>query len=903
MDYNISVIKRNGKSEPLMLEKIDIVLEWAVEGISNVSISEIQINSHIQFYDKIKTETIQRIMIKSAADLISEKTPNYQYVAARLLMFNLRKEVSNSFIPNLYEIVTRNVKNGFYDPVLLEEYDEEDYEIMESFINHERDFDLAYAGAMQLIGKYLVQDRVTETIFETPQIAFMLIAATVFSKYSLKERMKYIKELYNALSTFEVSLPTPIMAGVRTPQKQYSSCVLIECGDSLDSINATTSSIVKYVSQKAGIGIGASAIRTLGSPVRKGDAYHTGVTPFYRLFQSAVNSCSQGGVRKGSATLYVQLWSLEIEDILVLKNNRGSEDNRVRHMDYGIQLNKLMYERLVRGENITLFSPSDVPNLLEAFYSDSDKFAELYTQYEATNSIRKKVLKASELFGILATERMETGRIYIQNVDHANMRGPFNSKKAPIKQSNLCCVTGDTAVDVIVDGELTMGIPISYIAAICDESEVLIKSYNLEDEEIEFNKVEAAAMTRENAELVQVTDSLESISLFCTPDHLIYTENRGYVQAEELSYDDIVFFCEEQSVLSFSPVVKKLDEIEDVYDVQVANTNNFFANEILVHNCEIDLPTKPLNNVNDAEGEIALCTLAAINIGKMKSLSEIEKRANILVRTLDEILDYQEYPVPAAKTSTQKYRPLGIGITNYAYYLAKNDVKYSDGSALQLTHELFETFQYYLTKASVELAKEKDRCEGFDNLVYSDGIIPCIDLYKPDVDNLCDYKLQHEWESLRDDIRKYGIRNATISAQMPVETSSQTTNSTNGIEPPRSLISIKQSKHGILKQVVPEIVRLKNKYECAWDMPDIKGYLNLCGIMQRYIDQGISTNTYYNPQNFPEERIPMSLIIQDLLLAYKLGIKQLYYHNTYDGKSDDDGSSKQSDCDSGACKI
>jgi ribonucleoside-diphosphate reductase alpha chain len=738
----IQVTKRDGSKESLDLEKLHRVVFWATEGITGVSASEVEIKSHIQFYNGIKTSNIQETLIKSAADLISEETPNYQYVAGRLITYHLRKQVYNSYEPwPLLDLVRKNVESGFYDTGLLAAYSEDEWAKLDSAIVHSRDENFTYAAMEQWRGKYLVQNRVTNDIFETPQIAYMLIAATLFQTYSKETRIGYVIDYYNAISNHDISLPTPVMAGVRTPQKQFSSCVLIETDDSLDSINATTSAVVKYVSQKAGIGIGAGRIRALGSPIRNGDAYHTGVIPFFKLFQAATRSCSQGGVRNGAATLYYPIWHLEIEDMLVLKNNKGTDDNRVRHMDYGVQFNKTMYERLLSGGDITLFSPKDVPEMYDAFFTDADRFKELYETAERNTKLRKKKIKAADLFSRFMQERKDTGRIYLQNVDHANTHSPFKEKVAPIKMSNLCC--------------------------------------------------------------------------------------------------------------------------------------------------EIDLPTVPLNDVNDEDGRIALCTLSAINWGNVKSPHDFEKMCKLAVRGLDALLSYQQYPVKAAEISTREFRPLGIGIINFAYWLAKNDVSYSDPRALPLVDEYAEAWSYYLIKASADLAKEQGPCTRWQDLKYADGLLP-IDTRKKDIDELVPYQERMNWRSLREQILSHGMRNATLMALMPAETSAQISNATNGIEPPRSYVSVKQSKDGVLKQVVPEYRRLKNKYELLWDQKSPEGYLNICAVLQKYIDQGISVNTSYNPQHFEDEKIPMSDMLKHLLMFYKYGGKQLYYFNTNDGQGEVD---------------
>ena len=761
MNQSLLVTKRDGSKERINLDKIHRVLDWAAEGLNNVSVSQVELRSHIQFYDGIRTADIHETIIKAAADLISRDAPDYQYLAARLAIFHLRKKAYGQFEPpKLYDHVVKLVEMGKYDKHLLEDYTAEEFAQMDEFIDHWRDMNFSYAAVKQLEGKYLVQNRVSGEIYESAQFLYILVAACLFSNYPRETRLSYVKRFYDAVSTFKISLPTPIMAGVRTPTRQFSSCVLIECGDSLDSINATSSAIVKYVSQRAGIGINAGRIRALGSPIRGGEAFHTGCIPFYKHFQTAVKSCSQGGVRGGAATLFYPLWHLEVESLLVLKNNRGVEGNRVRHMDYGVQLNRLMYQRLIKGGDITLFSPSDVPGLYDAFFADQDEFERLYMQYEADDSIRKQKVKAVELFSLMMQERASTGRIYIQHVDHCNTHSPFDPAIAPVRQSNLCL--------------------------------------------------------------------------------------------------------------------------------------------------EIALPTKPLSDVNDENGEIALCTLSAFNLGVIESLDDLEELAVLAVRALDALLDYQDYPILAAKRGAMGRRTLGIGVINYAYYLAKNGVRYSDGSANNLTHKTFEAIQYYLLKASNELAKEQGACPWFNETTYAQGVLP-IDTYKKDLDTICNEPLHYDWETLRCEIKQHGLRNSTLSALMPSETSSQISNATNGIEPPRGHISIKASKDGILRQVVPEYERLKNAYELLWEMPNNDGYLQLVGLMQKFIDQSISANTNYDPSRFPSGKVPMKQLLKDLLTAYKFGAKTLYYQNTRDGAEDvqDDLQAVAEDdgCESGACKI
>lgn len=752
----MQVTKRDGRLEPIDLDKIHRVVAWAAEGLDNVSVSQVELNSAIQFYDGMKTQVIHETIIKAAADLISENTPDYQYLAARLAVFHMRKIAYGRFTPpHLFEQVKKLTADGKYDAHILEDYSEAEFEELNEHIDHWRDLNLAYAAVQQMMGKYLVQDRVSKKVYESPQFLYMLVGMCLFANYDKEERMNYVKRFYDTTSKFIVSLPTPIMAGVRTPSRQFSSCVLIECDDSLDSINATSSAIVRYVSQRAGIGVNAGRIRGLGSPIRGGEAQHTGCIPFYKLFQTAVKCCSQGGVRGGAATLFYPLWHSEVESLLVLKNNRGVEDNRVRHMDYGVQINKTLYARLIKGQDITIFSPSDVPGLYDAFFEDQDKFEELYTKYEQDKSIRQRSIPATELFSLMMQERASTGRIYIQNVDHCNTHSPFIASVAPIRQSNLCM--------------------------------------------------------------------------------------------------------------------------------------------------EIALPTKPLNNINDEDGEIALCTLSAINLGMVNEITDIEEPAELMVRALDALLDYQDYPVKAAENGSMRRRTLGVGVINYAYYLAKNGVRYSDGSANALTHQTFEALQYYLLKASNKLAKEKGACPAFNETTYSQGLLP-IDTYKKDLDKVCQEPLCFDWESLRKEIVEYGLRNSTLTSLMPSETSSQIANATNGIEPPRGLVTVKTSKDGVLKQVVPDINNLRSQYELLWQMPNNDGYINLVAIMQKFVDQSISANTNYDPTLYEGGRVPMKVLLKDLLTAYKLGVKTLYYHNTRDGANDAQAD-MEDDCAGGACKI
>jgi ribonucleoside-diphosphate reductase alpha chain len=733
---NINVRKRDGEQEPFDVNKIHKVLEWATEGINGVSISEIELKANIQINDGMKTDDIHELLIKSASELISEHTVNYQYVAARLVNYKLRKQVYGQYDPwSLISITTQNIMRGVYDGEVLREYTEQEFDALDRYIKHDRDNEFTYVGMEQFRGKYLVQDRITKVPYETPQILYMLIAMNLFMQYPKENRMRYVKEYYDAISQFYISLPTPIMAGVRTPTRQFSSCVLIESGDSLDSINSTTTSIVRYISKKAGIGIGAGSIRAIGSRIGDGSVIHTGLIPFLKYFQAAVKSCSQGGVRGGAATVYLPLWHLEFENLIVLKNNKGTEDSRVRHMDYCFQFNKTMYERLLTGGNITLFSPDEVPDLYDAFYADQDKFKELYVQYEQKEGIRKKVLTAMEVFTQFMSERKDTGRIYLMNVDHANSHGAFIPESAPIRMSNLCC--------------------------------------------------------------------------------------------------------------------------------------------------EINLPTKPLTSAEDQDGEISLCTLSAINWGLINEPKEFERYCDLTVRALDSLLDYQWYPVRAAEASTKNRRPLGVGIINLAYFLAKRGLRYDD-AALSTIDEYAEAWSYYLIKASNDLAKEKGACPKSYETKYSLGETPN-NTYKKEVDELIPHVERMDWFSLRQDLIHFGIRNSTLMALMPAETSAQISNSTNGIEPPRALVSFKQSKDGVMAQVVPGYHKLKNQYDLLWDQKSPEGYLKICAVLQKYIDQGISVNTSYNPENYEDHKVSMADMIKHLVMFYKYGGKQLYYFNTYDG--------------------
>jgi ribonucleoside-diphosphate reductase alpha chain len=768
LNEDIKVVKRDGSKESIDMEKIHRVVHWASQDLEGVSVSQVEINAQLAFFDGIKTEDIHETIIKSAADLISSDSPDYQYLAARLAIFHLRKKAFRSFIPPpLFDHVSKLTDMGIYDNDILKKYTKDEFKELNSHIDHWRDMKFSYAAVKQLEGKYLVQNRVTGEIYESPQLLYMLVGMCLFQDYSSDSRMKFVKSFYDSSSKFKISLPTPIMAGVRTPTRQFSSCVLIESDDDLDSISAASGAIIKYVSQRAGIGINGGRIRGLGSPIRGGEATHTGCIPFFKHFHTAVKSCSQGGVRGGAATLFYPLWHLEVEGLLVLKNNAGTDENRIRHLDYGVQFNGLMYQRFLEDKDITLFSPNDTPGLYSSFFVDQKKFKSLYEKYEKDKSIRKTTIKARVLFAKFMQERANTGRIYLQNVDHCNTHSAFDAKQAPIRQSNLCM--------------------------------------------------------------------------------------------------------------------------------------------------EITLPTKPLYSVQDENGEVALCTLSAVNLGALDNLDELENITEIIVRALDSLLDYQDYPLKAAEISSKNRRTLGIGVTNLAYYLAKNSVKYSDGSGNELIHKTFEALQYYSLKASNKLAQELGPCPLFSETNYANNVMP-IDSYKKDIDAFCNTKLALDWNSLRKDIKATGLRNSTLTALMPCESSSQISNSTNGIEPPRGFVSVKQSKDGILKQVVPEYEKLRNQYELLWDIKNNEGYLQLCAIMQKFVDQSISTNTHYDPSQYDGNRVPMKLFLMDLLKAYKYGIKTLYYHNTRDGSTDQQNTNQPNelatvidpgddDCEDGVCKL
>ena len=745
-DNTAFVVKRGGQTEAIDLEKVHRMVEAACRDVAGVSESSVEMNSGLQFYDGITSTEIQSILIKSAADLICLETPNYQYVAARLLLFQVRKSVFNTkwkdseIYPPLKDIVLRNINYNVYDEKLITYYSDEEWDKLNTYMKHDRDLLFTYAGLRQVVDKYLVQDRSSGQLYESPQYMYMLIAATLFKEYPSENRLQYVKRYYDSVSSFKINIPTPIMAGIRTPLRQFASCVLVDSDDTLDSIFSSDMAIGRYVAQRAGIGINAGRIRGLGSKIRGGEVQHTGIIPFLKKFESTVRCCTQNGVRGGSATVHFPIWHQEIEDILVLKNNKGSEDNRVRKLDYSIQLSKLFYERFLKNEEITLFSPHEVPGLYEAF--GLPEFDEMYEKYERAYSVPKTKINAQKLFMELLKERAETGRIYIMNIDHCNSHSSFFEDEAKISMSNLCQ--------------------------------------------------------------------------------------------------------------------------------------------------EITLPTTPLTSPNDKKGEVALCILSAINVGNLTNdLKELPELCDLAVRALDEVIEYQDYPLPAAEISTKRRRSLGIGFIGLAHFLAKNKVKYDDPEAWKLVHRLAEHFQYNLLKTSIQLSKEKGSCDGWNETKYFGGLMP-IDHYKKDVDELVKPEYECDWESLREELVKHGVRNSTLSAQMPSESSSVVSNETNGIEPPRDYLSIKKSKKGPLKQIVPGYPYLKNNYTLLWDMPNNDGYIKVVAVMQKFFDQAISGNWSYNPENYENNEVPLSEMAKDMLTTYKYGWKTSYYQNTYDSKTDED---------------
>lgn len=912
MSEEIKVKKRNGTIEPLQLSKLHEMVACACEGLSGVSVSQVEMASGIQFYDGISTNEIQEILIKAASDLISLDNPNYQYVAARLLLFSIRKKIYGGRIdlPHLSEHIKKCVDLGVYDASIYENYSEEELDLANSFIDHDRDLLFTYAGLRQVVDKYLVQDRSDGTLYETPQFMYIMIALILFSKYGKNKRMSYVRRFYDAISKHKINIPTPIMAGVRTNSKQFASCCLIDVDDTLKSIYSSDNAMMEYVAGKAGIGLNGGRIRGINSKIRGGETISTGVVPYVKKFQASLESVHQGGLRKGSLTFYFPIWHQEIENVIVLKNNKGTEETRARKIDYNIQLSKIFYERFIKNEEITLFSPHDVPGLYEKFGMEG--FDNLYVKYENDPNIPKKKVKAQELIIDLLKERAETGRIYLMNIDHCNSHSPF---KEQITMSNLC-VAGDTKIRIkypvpiigscwlLCTAEIEIQELEDYfldrkreisLRKESDVPKIEVLSYNTETNQQEWKPITAFAETSPKAKVMKIQfggPTSGSRTLVLTPEHKIYTENRGYVMAKDLEPNDRVQFNDDLELYCIGTLgmyrhVEHLKEEIPVYDITVEGNHNFFANDILIHNCtEILIPTKPIQSLEDQNGEIALCILSAMNVGKIKSDEEMEEMCDLAVRALDELIDYQDYLVKAAEISAKSRRTLGVGIIGLAHYFAKHGVKYEDPEALELTHKLGESIQYFLMKSSVQLAREKGPCDYFNKTTYSEGVLP-IDTYKKELDEVCSTPLVYDWEELRKDILQCGMRHSTLSCAMPSESSSVTSNATNGIEPPRGLLSIKKSKKGPIKQIVPQYSTLKNNYTLLWDMKSNEGYFKIVAILQKFFDQTLSCNWNYNPQNYENNEVPMSIMVRDFLSAYSLGHKTAYYQNTYDGKSDE----------------
>jgi ribonucleoside-diphosphate reductase alpha chain len=735
----INVTKRSGRSEPLTLEKWQAQIAKICQGIADVSQSMIEIKAQPHFYDGITTREIDEITLRAVVDLIDvESNPdvghtNYQYVAGKQRVSMLRKDVYGGYQPpRLYEIVKKNVDIGLYTPELLEWYSEEEWNKMDDIIDHSKDESYSYAAIEQLIEKYLVKNRATKETFETPQVRYIIAAATVFHKEEpLSARMRYIKEYYNAASDGLFTLATPVLAGLGTPTKQFSSCVLIRSDDDLDSIFASGEMMAKYASKRAGIGLEIGRLRPLGSPIRGGEIMHTGMIPFLKKWFGDLRSCSQGGIRNASATVFYPIWHHQFDDLIVLKNNQGTEETRVRHMDYGVVLSAFFWRRFKNKENITFFDPNEVPDLYEAFYKDIALFEELYVKYEKQTGLRKKTMSAEEVFkGGILKERTDTGRIYLVFIDNVMNQGPFDAEYHTIYQSNLCC--------------------------------------------------------------------------------------------------------------------------------------------------EILLPTTPFKRLDDPNGRIALCTLGSINWGSFRNPEDMRRACRILHRSLCNILDYQDFLSIQSKLSNDEISPLGIGVTNLAYWHAKRGFKYGESDALQEVKTWMEHQAYYLTEATVELAKERGKCLDSDKTYYGKGIFPWERRAKG-ANELANFTPELDWEPLRENMKQYGVRNATLMAIAPVESSSVVINSTNGIELPMSLISTKESKAGSFTQVVPEYHKLKNKYQLMWEQKDCAGYLKTAAVLAAYVDQSISTNTFYNPAHFPERKVPTTLIAKNLMQAHMWGLKTFYY--------------------------
>lgn len=742
------VKKRSGELEQYNVEKIHKVVEWAVKDISNVSLSDIEINAKLSLHDGISTKDIHQILIKSANDLTSKTHPNYQYVASRLLNMSLRKDLWERYDcpPSLYDHICTNASEEIYDNNLFTKWTKDDIEEIEKSIDHERDYLFTYAGLQQMIDKYLVRNRSTGKIYETPQFAYMCIALSLFNT------VNEVLEAYEYFSTHKINLPTPIMAGVRTKIKQFASCVLVDVEDDLNSIFSSVHAVGKYTARRAGIGLNVGRIRPINSSIRGGEVIHTGLIPYLKIFESTVKATSQNGIRGGSATVHIPFWHYEIEDVVTLKNNAGTDDNRVRKLDYSVQFNKLFYERLIKNEDITLMSPEETGGLYSSM-NDNDDFKKLYEKYENSKNIKmKKKISARKLAEIFTKERLETGRIYVMNIDNANEHGSW---LAPVYMSNLC--------------------------------------------------------------------------------------------------------------------------------------------QEIIH------PTNPIKSIDDKDGEIGICILSALNLLELESEKDIERACSITVRTLESIIDYQDYPVAAGENFTKNRRSLGIGITNFAGYLAKNKLKYDDPNTLKFVHQTMEKIQWYLLNESCNLAEKLGPCNKFNETKYSQNLLP-IDWYKKTVDELVKPEYTMDWEGLRSRIEKHGLRHSTLTAIMPCESSSVIQNSTNGIEPVRNLMSYKKAKNGVLKQLVPNYSSRKNFYTLAWDMKDNKAVLNICAVLQKFVDMSISVNLYYNYSHYEDGNIPLSTLIKDQIYGYKYGIKNFYYCNTPDSDGDTE-KDLSNNCESGACAI
>ncbi len=912
----MNVIKRNGEKEILDIDKMHKAVQWACEGINSVSVSEVMMTAHPQFYNNIKTADIHSTLVDGAVGLINANV-NYQYVASKLLIFDLYKKVYNNAQPlSLFEIVEKNCKRGVYDKQLLKWYSEDEWNTINSYIKHDRDYNLTYAAVVQILDKYLVQDRSKKIYYETPQIMFMLIPCVAFR--NRPDRLKLIKETYNALSQFKISLPTPILAGLRTNIRQFASCTLLTIEDDLSSIMSGNNAVTKYGSKRAGIGVDVGRVRVEGSKVANGEIVHTGITPFLRQIESSLKATSAGGVRDASATIYAPIWRYDAEDMLVLKNNKGTNETRVRRLDYAFSWDKFLLRKAIKNEDMYLFSPHEVKDLYEAFYKkDRTEFETLYEQYGQDKKIRKKIVKARDILTSFLKEGQETGRIYLFMADNANQQSVFN---IPIYMSNLCCVIGDAVVETVRDGK-------HYLEKIGDLfinntwKNSTIRGRDLDSNKDIYASIESVSLTRFDSELVEV-EVLKGSNLICTSDELIYTENKGFVRADRLEKHDVLTVLHTDEEHDFVVSVNKIDRKLEVYDISVPQTKNFYANNILVHNCEITLPTQPIDNhvteldsehgTVDFEGLVQLCTLSAVNLGNLdlNDTADMEKRMYLLVNLLNEILDYQDYMLPQARKATMMYRPLGIGVINYAYFLAKNKLTYNSQESFDLTHRLAEQMYFYALRASTDIAKEKGKLPAFNDTIYSDGKT-LLDVYNKEVDTVTREPLHLDWDRLKQDIAEYGVYNSTLLALMPSESSSAVSNATNGVEPIRSHFTTKLNKNKTFVVAAPNFDKVK--YDMLWDMtPEhFNGYIKNLAVFQKFVCQAISTNFSYNPNHFEDGKISLATLINHTLLAAKLGLKTRYYVNTKGIETDksikDDEAlvenNLQSGCESGACVL